>query len=229
MSDAAACARSPRALWAACAGLGVAAALLWGGSVAVWYIVEPPDRSPVELTGAQVSTAAGGTALLALAGVAALVATAGPVRRAVGLLLAAAGIAVGGIAVRALLNNPFTADAPASTLPQPPAGVAVDALRDQPVEITLAPLLAVAGALALAVVGVVVLLGEPRLPRFGARYSTGAARRAELDPDRAAWQDLDAGRDPTTDPDSTLDPSLDPTPDRPQPPKPIEEGPGGTA
>ena len=64
--------------------------------------------------------------------------------------------------------------------------------------------------------GVVVLLGEPRLPRFGARYSTGAARPAELDPDRAAWQDLDAGRDPTTDPDSTLDPSLDPSPDRPR-------------
>ncbi|CAA9401469.1 MAG: hypothetical protein AVDCRST_MAG66-1483, partial [uncultured Pseudonocardia sp.] len=42
------------------------------------------------------------------------------------------------------------------------------------------------------------LLTERRLPRLGTRYAAPGARRPPpTDPDRAAWQDLDAGRDPT--------------------------------
>ena len=33
-----------------------------------------------------------------------------------------------------------------------------------------------------------------------ARYGTPRAPEAELDPDRAAWRELDAGGDPTVDP-----------------------------
>jgi hypothetical protein len=76
----------------------------------------------------------------------------------------------------------------------------VDALRDQPTEVTAAPLLVVAGAVVLLAVGVLVLVRERRLPRLGARYAAPGERRAERDPDRAAWQDLDEGRDPTVDP-----------------------------
>jgi hypothetical protein len=65
---------------------------------------------------------------------------------------------------------------------------------------TGAPLLAVAGALVLLATGIVVLVRERRLPRLGARYAAPGGRRVERDPARAAWEELDEGRDPTVDP-----------------------------
>lgn len=132
---------SSRVLGIVCAGLGVSAALLWGASAVV------PVFS--------------GTVLPALAGVAAVVATGGVVRRALGGLLGVAGAVVAVLAV--------------------------------------ATPLAVAGGVALFAVGVFVAVREPLLPRFGARYAGVGTPKAALDPDRAAWQDLDAGRDPTAD------------------------------
>jgi hypothetical protein len=120
-----------------CAALVAAAALLWGAS----------------------ST---GVALLALAGVAGVVATGGVVRRTVGALLGLAGIAA------AVMAGSW---------------------------------LAVAGGAVLLVAGAFVLVREPLLPRYGA----GGDRRADVDPDRAAWQELDAGRDPTADGPSRQD------------------------
>ena len=49
-------------------------------------------------------------------------------------------------------------------------------------------------------VGLFVLLREPRLAHLGARYGAPRTPRAEPDPDRAAWRELDAGGDPTVDP-----------------------------
>ncbi|MDT7615297.1 MAG: hypothetical protein QOF00_2744 [Pseudonocardiales bacterium] len=193
-------ARSGRALGLACLGLAAAAGLTWGASALTWYEVTPAGRSAVAFTGAQVSPSLTGFALVALAGVAALVATGGVVRRVLAGLLAVAGAVVAVIAVTALLRSPFATDGPAAGLPQPPSGVSVDALRHQPTVTTAAPLLAVAGGLLLVVIGVLVALREPRLSRLGARYAAPSKRTVELDPDRAAWQDLDAGRDPTADP-----------------------------
>jgi uncharacterized membrane protein (TIGR02234 family) len=184
----------------ACVGLAASAGLLWAGSATVWYRVAPARAAPVDLTGTQVAPWLGGMALLALAGVAGVVATGGVLRRLVGILLALAGAGVLAFGLRALLVDPYATDAPASTLPQPPDGVSVDALRYQPTEVTAAPLLVVAGAVALLAVGVLVLVRERRLLRLGARYAAPGERRAERDPDRAAWQDLDEGRDPTVDP-----------------------------
>jgi uncharacterized membrane protein (TIGR02234 family) len=192
--------RNPRLLAAICAGLAVAAGLLWAGSATVWYRVAPAAGAPVELTGAQVAPWLGGTALLALAGVAGVVASGGVLRRLVGVLLALAGAAVLVAGVAAQFTEPYATDAPAAGLPQPPAGVSVDALRYQPTEVTAAPLLVVVGAVALLVVGGLVAARERRLPRLGARYAAPGERRPERDPDRAAWQELDAGRDPTADP-----------------------------
>ncbi|HYH30691.1 MAG TPA: Trp biosynthesis-associated membrane protein [Pseudonocardia sp.] len=202
----------PRLLGAACAGLVVCAGLLWSGSATTWYRVIPAGAAPVELTGAQVAPWLGGVALLALAGVAGVVATGGVLRRLVGALLGLAGAGVLVFGLRALFVDPFATDARASALPQPPPGVTVDALRHQPTDVTAAPLVAVAGAAVLLAVGVLVLVRERRLPRFGARYAAPAERRAERDPDRAAWQELDAGRDPTADPDAEPrgDPGDDP-------------------
>ncbi len=190
----------PRVLGGACAGLALSAGLLWAGSATVWYRVSRLGGPPVELTGAQVAPWLGGIALLALAGVAGVVATGGLPRRLVGVLLALAGAGVLVSGVLALLSDPYATDASAASLPQPPAGVTVDELRYQPTDATGAPLLAVAGAAALLAVGVVVLVLERRLPRLGARYAAPGERRVEPDPDRAAWQELDEGRDPTVDP-----------------------------
>jgi hypothetical protein len=188
-----------RQLSTAGAGLALSAVLLWAASATVWYRVLPggavsSGAPPVELTGAQVAPWLGGTALLALAGVAGVVATGGVLRRLVGGLLGLAGIGVLLFGVRALLVYP--------SLLEPPAGVSVE-LRDQPTDGTGAPLLVIAGAVVLLAVGLLVLVREPRLPRLGARYAAPGERRAERDPDRAAWQDLDEGRDPTVDPPDT--------------------------
>ena len=188
---------SPRTLGVACAGLAVSAGLLWAGSATVWYRVTPATGAPVELTGAQVAPWLGGIALLALAGVAGVVATGGVLRRLVAVLLALAGAGVLGYWLLAFAAGPYATDAPAAGLPQPPAGMSVDELRHRPTDTTPAPLLVVAGASVLLAVGVVVAVRERRLPRLGARYSAPGERRVERDPDRAAWQALDAGRDPT--------------------------------
>jgi hypothetical protein len=172
-------ARDPRALLAVCVGLAGSAALLWGASATTWFrIAGPPGRPATESTGADAAPSLTGFALLALAAVAALVATAGPVRRVVAALLVLVGVVVGVVVVQAVLDPP---------------GPAAAATR------TAAPLLAVAGAAALLAVSVFVLLREQRLPRLGARYAAPGARRVEMDPDRAAWQALDAGTDPTAD------------------------------
>jgi hypothetical protein len=185
----------PRVLVAACAGLALAAGLLWIGGTAVWYRVTPAAGAPAALTGAQVAPWLGGVALLALAGIAGLVASGGVLRRVVGALLALAGAGVLAFSVPAL-----SADPPASALPQPPHGGSVDDLRRQPAQGTPAPLLPAAGGLLLLGVGTLVAVRERSLPRLGARYAAPGERRVEQDPDRAAWQALDAGRDPTTDP-----------------------------
>jgi Tryptophan-associated transmembrane protein (Trp_oprn_chp) len=186
----------------ACVGLAVSAGLLWAGSATVWYRVTPAAAAPVELTGALVAPWLGGMALLALAAVAGVVATGGLLRRLVGVLLGLAGVGVLLFGVRAALVDPYATDGPASALPQPPPGVIVDELRYRPTEVTAAPLLAIAGAAVLLAVGVLVLVRERRLPRLGARYAAPGERRVERDPDRAAWQELDQGRDPTVDPPS---------------------------
>ena len=181
--------RSGRALGLACVGLALAAVLLWGASAAVWFRATPPGRTPVVAAGAAVLPSLTGVALVALAGIAAVVATAGLVRRALACLLGLAGVAVAGFAVAAALAPSF----PATALP---AGAA-DAGRPA---VTAAPLLAVAGGLVLAGVGLFVLLREPRMARLGARYAAAGTRPTVTDPDRAAWVALDEGRDPTVDP-----------------------------
>lgn len=192
--------RSPRTLGVVCLGLGLAAVALWAASALDWFVVTPAGRGPVTISGAAVAPSLTGVALLALAGVAGVVATGGVLRRLVGALLGGAGVTAGAVVLRSLLGgDPFSSDAPASRLPQPPAGIGIEALRHQPTDVTAAPLLGALGALLLLVVGLVVALREPWLPRFGARYAAQGVRPPDPDPDRAAWQDLDSGRDPTAD------------------------------
>jgi hypothetical protein len=167
-----------RALGVACLGLAASAALLWGASAVVWYrgAGHASGTAGGPTDGATAMPSLTGVALLALAGIAALVATSGYIRRALACLL---GLAGGATAVFAAVD-----------LVAPPAP-----------GVTGAPLLAVAGGVVLLAVGVFVLLREPRMARLGARYAAAAARQAPSDPDRAAWAALDEGRDPTVDSD----------------------------
>jgi uncharacterized membrane protein (TIGR02234 family) len=184
-------ARSARPLGLACLGLAGAAGVLWGASALTWFTVSPPGRAPLVSTGAQVSPSLIGFAWVSLAGVAGLVATGGVARRILACLLALAGAAV---AITGLAGWTRTEYAVGS------AGAAAPGATPPPLAVTPAPLLAVAGGVLLLAVGAFVLLREPRLARLGARYAAPGTRTVEVDPDRAAWQDLDAGRDPTADP-----------------------------
>ncbi|MGH3568825.1 MAG: Trp biosynthesis-associated membrane protein, partial [Pseudonocardia sp.] len=147
---------------------------------------------PVVASGADLEPALGGVALLAVAGVAAALALAGPARRLLGVLLTAAGGWVGLVVVGRVLT--------------PPSGVEIAALPGAPASATAppgditatpAPLLAGLGVALLLAAASGLLLAERDLPRFGVRYAVRGSRPAATDPARAAWDDLDAGRDPT--------------------------------
>ena len=158
-----------------------------------------------------------GVGLLALAGAAAAVAVSGIARRVLGAALVAA--AVGGcVAVASTaLAGPSTARLAEL------AGAAVAPTAT--VSGTAAPLLALAGALAVAAGGLVLLLRERGLPRLGARYAAPAKAR-RVDPDREVWDELDAGHDPTADPvaDNGTEPGEGA--DRPPPSAPTRPGRG---
>jgi hypothetical protein len=57
--------------------------------------------------------------------------------------------------------------------------------------------LAALGIALLVAAGGALLVAERSLARPGARYASRGADRREIDPDRRAWEELDAGRDPT--------------------------------
>ena len=188
--------RRPRAartaLTAAVGLLAAAAVALWIASLLVWnWEVDLSKGTAVvsERRGAQAEPALVGLAVAALAAVAAVLATGGWLRRAVGALVLVGGlgtlvVAVGGLAEPRLRRMSDTG---------------FDRYADQVdgwfVQATVAVgLTALAGVL-LVVAGVIVLATGHRMPRMGARYqrTPEQARRAES----AVWDELDAGRDPT--------------------------------
>ena len=194
-----------RRLVLVCLALVAAAAALEGAARLGWFTtgVDAVGRGTVVVTatGAELLPGLSGLALLALAAVAAAVALAGTPRRLLGGVVAAAGAYVGVAVVRLLLAPPAPADLAA--LPGAPAGGAAGAA----VATAVGPLPAALGAVLLLGAGIGLIPAERRLPRFGARYDTRPADRAETaDPDRVTWEALDAGRDPTTDPTGDADP-----------------------
>jgi uncharacterized membrane protein (TIGR02234 family) len=180
--------------------LVVAAAVLWGASRLTWV-----SQLVESVTGPRTSTADGASvepilvpwALLCLAAVGGLVATAGWGRRVVGTLVAVAGL-------WAVLRGAAGLVAP--TADALPVGVRPGD-RPLPAEAVAAgPLLAVLGGLLMLGAGLLAVRWAAVLPRMGARYDAprGAAggdqRPPPADPDRALWEALDEGRDPTREP-----------------------------
>jgi uncharacterized membrane protein (TIGR02234 family) len=186
------------------AALLLAAAALEGAARLPWFTVgvDAVGRGTVAVTatGADLVPGLTGVALFGAAAVAAVVAVAGPLRRVLGGLVAAAGVWVAATVARLLLAPPTSADLAA--LPGAPAG------GTSPGAVTagIGPLPAALGAVLLVGVGVVLAAAERRLPRLRARYTTRpSAEHAEAaDPDRATWDALDAGDDPTADPAADL-------------------------
>jgi uncharacterized membrane protein (TIGR02234 family) len=188
-----------RALALTATALLAAAGALAGSSALTWYAAEvpAPGRAAVRVAarGGDLLAGLDAVALFALAAVAAIVALAGPARRVLGAAvgLVAAWLAAALVAV--LARSPTPAES--AGWPGAPAGAGLPA----EVTATAAPLLAAAGVLLLAATGAAIVWREPRLARLGARYAAAGSqpdgRSRERDPDRDAWDALDAGRDPT--------------------------------
>lgn len=207
---------SRRALLAAVLLLIAAAAALGGAAALDWAQIgfSAPLRGtvPVRVTGSDLIPVLGPLALLALAAVAAVLATGGWARPLLGALLLIAAGPPGWAVLRVTDQDRLVrvAEAPARAVPD--GTVAVFAAG---------PTLAVAGTALLAAAGVLVLLRGSRMPRMGRRYRaptahsptapSAAASPAAASPaaTRAAmpggehsgslelWERIDAGEDPT--------------------------------
>ena len=154
-------------------------------------------RVVVALSGLDLVPVGAALPLVALAGVAGLVATRGAWRRAVGALLLVAGAAGAVLALRAglTLADPSGAGATVDRLVGERLGVTVSGV---PVSTTSWWLPAVLGGLLVGVGGLLALLHGSRWPTLGRRYERDAANAgAATGRTESAWDLLDRGVDPT--------------------------------
>lgn len=215
--------------------LGIAAALLFLGYAQVWVsAVVAEEGLPslvVELKGRDVQPAASASAILALAGVAGLVATRRAGRAVTGALLVLEGLIALVGALWFGLGSDDRADA--RRLVSDKAGVDVQA------ELAVRPwwaVVAVGGALVI-VVGVLAMLRGGSWPVMGRRYERPEGEAAAATAGAAsAWDQLDQGVDPTLDriaeqtPEHTPEPAPGQTPEPPPAatPGPTRSEPGGS-
>lgn len=171
-----------------------AAALLWGAGSVVWF--DQRYRTPFSgdkttgITGAMVRPELVPLALATLAAIAAVLATAGWMRRLIGLLVAMEGGLLAWRTVGWIVSPTVVDDIPGA----PPGSEPLDRLATAPA----GPLLMSLGALLLLIAGLLVVLRAGRMPAMGAKYSApAAARQGSRDPDRRLWDALDEGDDPT--------------------------------
>jgi uncharacterized membrane protein (TIGR02234 family) len=209
-----------RGLGLALGGLALGAVLVLLSTQPAWVHVTVPRSAggvavALDLSGSQVAPVLVALGLLALAGVVGLVATRGWVRRAVGVLLVAAGAGVVLTTVRVVAD---------------PGAAAFGAVRGQSVDAAAAaaasysvagpwPWVALLGGLLVAVAGAGTVWLSRTWPAMGARYEApGADARGDRPVD--AWTALDRGEDPTVPP-----PSTSPQPPTPAAPRPEPEVP----
>jgi uncharacterized membrane protein (TIGR02234 family) len=185
--------------------VGALALLLLGAVVVLgsvgrgWATAQVAGASGASVTvraqGSDVAGALHALGLLALAGVLAVVATRGHARRALGALLALAGLTVALVAATGDVGAAL--DRAARTAAGISSAQATDAAANA------WRWVCVVGGLLVAASGVLTLLRGGRWPALGARYERGAARTPRpLD----AWSALDQGIDPTVDPTPASDP-----------------------
>jgi O-antigen ligase len=163
-------------------GLLLGALALWGASRLTWF-AEFRDggvRGTVlyRETGEQRAGVLVPLALLALAGVAGLVATGGWARRVLGGVLVVAGIAAVWAGVNGVRFGGFAAGLPVS-------------------QMLFGRGLAVLGGILVGLGGLAAIKGAGTARRLGARYSAPGAQKKARDPDTELWEALSDGEDPT--------------------------------
>jgi uncharacterized membrane protein (TIGR02234 family) len=178
-----------RRLWTwvlACAA-GTALALLPAGQT--WVSVRHGQGAPVAISGGDLVPAAQALALAALAAVVAFLATKGLFRRAVGAV-----ISLCGLGLAALTWGALTGDAALDLAArrEPMAAAAAGAAA----EIAFWPCLTIAGALVLAVAGVIAVARGGGWPGMSDRYEREGTARP-VNQERALWEAMDRGEDPT--------------------------------
>ncbi|SEC22627.1 Tryptophan-associated transmembrane protein (Trp_oprn_chp) [Amycolatopsis tolypomycina] len=171
-----------RPLWMMVVALLLGALALWGASRLTWF-AEFRDggvRGTVlyRETGEQRASALVPLALLALAGVAGLVATGGWARRVLGVVLALAGVAAVWLGVAGVRFSGYADGLPVT-------------------EMLLGRGLVVLGGILVATGGLAAVKGASRATRLGAKYAAPATRKKVRDPDAQLWDALSEGEDPT--------------------------------
>jgi uncharacterized membrane protein (TIGR02234 family) len=173
-----------RPLWTVVGLLALASLLLWLSSLMTWSWTQRTDPLAgvvtTRLTGSQAATALVPLALLALAMIAAVVATGGLLRRIAGGVVFLVGVGT----VWVGFGNA------AEVFAAHPAGYPT-------VTIVAGHGIAVLAGLAVTLAGVLLVRSGHRMPRLGARYQAPAQAKRAADPDRDLWQALDSGSDPT--------------------------------
>ena len=183
---------------------------------AVFTPPRPLPAQDIAVTGQQLVPLASALALAALACLAAVIATRSVLRRAVGVLLAVLGAATAAAVLASLRASSILAAARASALSGPlggsttsgaPSGGAVhEIVVAGPGQVIMAGApwraAALAGAIAIVLVGVATAWRGPRWPVMSARFERpGGPPRASAD-SASMWESLSRDVDPTVD-DST--------------------------
>jgi hypothetical protein len=158
------------------------AAALWGASRMTWFAEfrDAGVRGIVLYTenGAQRAGALVPLALLALAGIAGMVAIGGWPRRVLGAVLVLAGAGACWVGVNGVRFGGYAAGLPVA-------------------QMLIGRGLAVLAGILVIVAGSVGIKGASRMPRLGERYSAPGAKRTARDPDTELWEALTDGEDPT--------------------------------
>jgi hypothetical protein len=159
------------------------AATLWGASRLTWYAEfrDAGVRGMVLYSenGAQRAGALVPIAMLALAGVAGMVATGGWPRRILALLLALGGVAACWMAFDGLRLSGYASGLPVA-------------------QMLIGRGLAVLGGILVIAGGLVGVKGAGKMPKLGTRYAAPGVQRGVRDPDVELWEALSEGEDPTT-------------------------------
>lgn len=172
------------------------AVLVLAAGSAGWLVARTVPAAPLPTTTTRLTGAAlvpvSALGLLALAGVVALLAAKRFGRTLVGLILALAGVAVTGLTLDVLAH--------------PRAHITLPGAR---VSTTLAPWPCALGGLLIALAGLLVIARGRRWAALSARYDSPAVRQEQAAPtaapdqgeaplaERALWEALDKGDDPT--------------------------------
>jgi uncharacterized membrane protein (TIGR02234 family) len=178
--------------------IGSGAAALISGRT--WQTIRTPKEFGIDvlpLSGRDIDTAPLAFALVALAGVVAVLATQGWVRRVIGYLVAASGVL---LAIRSATAISAVSASTARSLVRDKhkAGTFSDTVTPHVTTHPIWGALSIVCAVLVVVAGATIALRGGRWAAMSSRYETPAAAEARPVTDASLWTALDRGEDPTT-------------------------------